>query len=110
MFDIYFMKTDTPRTDAHHDAIRKRGGFLFPGDLDFMRELERESARRREALIRVRTWGIKSPAFDAHDNRIMAEWIDAGCNGPLPEPEGPWIYREMSNATMSCSHPPEDKR
>ena len=38
------MKTDTPRTDAHNKVVCERGGFLFPGDIDFMRQLERENA------------------------------------------------------------------
>lgn len=60
------------------------------------RELERENARLREALLRLRTWGIRARNFDAQDNRAMAEWVDAGCAGPLPTPDGPWIYSVMA--------------
>ena len=36
------MNTPTPETDAHDAKVRNAGGFLFPGDIDFMRKLERE--------------------------------------------------------------------
>lgn len=61
---------------------------------------ERDEAREknkklREALLRVRTWGIESKNFSSNDNGKMAHWIDEGCTGELPEPDGPWIYERM---------------
>jgi len=51
----------------------------------------------REALMRVRAWGISGKGFDATDAMAMAKWVDAGCVGPLPEPDGPWIYAALPN-------------
>lgn len=65
--------------------------------------LERDEARQekkklKEALLRVRTWGISSKNFDASDSYQMAEWIDDGCEGELPKPDGPWIYEKLEGA------------
>lgn len=92
----------TPETDAA-ERMAYSQEYMVP--TEFARKLERqrdeareENKRLREALMRVRTWGIRSKNFDASDNFVMAEWIDAGCAGELPEPHGPWIYEEMEAA------------
>ena len=68
----------------------------------FARKLERErdeareeNEKLREALLRIRTWGIESKNFSSNDNSKMAHWIDEGCIGNLPKPDGPWIYEKM---------------
>ena len=58
-------------------------------------EAREENKKLREALLRVRTWGISSKNFSATDSYKMAEWIDDACAGELPEPDGPWIYEKM---------------
>lgn len=52
----------------------------------------------REALLRVRTWGVNSKNFCCIDGDKMSAWIDSGCVGELPEPHGPWIYARMEAA------------
>jgi hypothetical protein len=47
-------------------------------------EAREENKKLREALLRVRTWGISSKNFSATDSYKMAEWIDDGCAGELP--------------------------
>ena len=58
-------------------------------------EARKENKKLKEALLRVRTWGIFSKNFSATDSCQMAEWIDDGCAGELPKPDGPWIYEKM---------------
>ena len=58
-------------------------------------EAREENKKLKEALIRVRTWGIFSKKFSSTDSYKMAEWIDDGCEGELPKPNGPWIYEKM---------------
>lgn len=65
---------------------------LYEQERDEARE---ENEKLREALLRVRTWGIESKNFSSNDNGKMAHWIDEGCTGELPEPDGPWIYERM---------------
>lgn len=64
-------------------------------------EAREESAKLREALLRVRTWGISSKNFSATDSYKMAEWVDDGCAGELPKPDGPWIYEKNGGNKMS---------
>jgi hypothetical protein len=61
-------------------------------------EAREENKKLKEALLRVRTWGISSKNFDASDSYQMAEWIDNGCAGELPKPDGPWIYERLEAA------------
>lgn len=58
-------------------------------------EAREENKKLREALLRVRTWGISSKNFSATDSCKMSQWIDDGCVGELPKPDGPWIYEQM---------------
>lgn len=58
-------------------------------------EAREENEKLREALLRIRTWGIESKNFSSNDNSKMAHWIDEGCIGNLPKPDGPWIYEKM---------------
>ena len=58
-------------------------------------EAREENEKLREALLRIRTWGIESKNFSSNDNGKMAHWIDEGCIGELPKPDGHWIYEKM---------------
>jgi len=60
-----------------------------------------ETLQLREALMRVRAWGITGKGFDASDASAMAKWVDAGCVGPLPDPNGPWIYAALPNPGLT---------
>lgn len=61
-------------------------------------EARKENKKLREALLRVRAWGINSKNWSATHGDSMAEWIDAGCVGELPVPHGPWIKWEESKS------------
>jgi hypothetical protein len=93
--------------ELHRNALREREATEKEVDAMLERSLkaerEREEAREenkklKEALIRVRTWGVSSKNFDALDSYQMAEWIDNGCAGELPKPDGPWIYERLEAA------------
>jgi hypothetical protein len=92
------MEHDTPKTNRAAFAYCHGDSTDLVVTTDFAGDLERENTRLREALLRIRTWGIRAHNFDAQDNRAMADWVDAGCAGPLPTPDGPWIYSAMANA------------
>lgn len=51
--------------------------------------LEAERNRLKQALVRVREWGIYGKDFDTVSADEMAEWVDRGCVGPLPDSAGP---------------------
>lgn len=79
------------------NLMQSRGYFIRKSDsIERERDEAREENKKlREALIRVRTWGIESKNFSSNDNGKMAHWIDGGCTGELPDPDGPWIYERM---------------
>ena len=83
------------------EIVRLNGATNYAGGTPLKIALrERAEAREqvkelREALLRVRTWGVSSKNFSATDSYKMAEWIDDGCEGELPKPDGPWIYEKM---------------
>ena len=95
----------TPRTDAVMQDPLRDGNDLPELARQLENELSealrehfaalKENKKLKEALIRVRTWGISSKNFSATDSYKMAEWIDNGCAGELPKPDGPWIYEKM---------------
>jgi hypothetical protein len=88
----------TPETDCESGFfdMETAVGAAFARRLERERDEAREENKKlREALLRVRTWGISSKNFSATDSYKMAEWIDDACAGELPEPDGHWIYEKM---------------
>lgn len=67
---------DTPESHAHDYNVRHRGGFLFPGDLDFMRKLERERNEARRLAEDYRD--------NDHDLTLQ------NCINNPPKPSLPW--------------------
>jgi hypothetical protein len=102
--------TPTPETDdlaiiCYIDSVIE-GVFGFRAvPIDDCRKLERErdeareqNAKLREALLRVRTWGLASKNWSATHGDDMAQWIDAGCVGELPPPRSEWICGKLEGA------------
>jgi hypothetical protein len=61
-------------------------------------EAREQNAKLREALLRVRTWGLASKNWSATHGDDMAQWIDAGCVGELPPPRSEWICGKLEGA------------
>jgi hypothetical protein len=61
-------------------------------------DLLKQNAKLREALLRVRTWGLASKNWSATHGDDMAQWIDAGCVGELPPPRSEWICGKLEGA------------
>jgi hypothetical protein len=94
----------TPETDAAWACFKGHTELLHDvQNLNRKLKRERDEAREenkklKEALIRVRTWGVSSKNFSATDSYQMAEWIDNGCEGELPKPDGTWIYERLEES------------
>jgi hypothetical protein len=97
--------SDTPRTDAHNKVVRERGGFLFPGDIDFMRELERENARLRQVsgeLCEECGWAMKFPGepcrcdLERENIKLRAQVLD--------------LAERMNGHSCTCSSCSDDER
>lgn len=57
----------------------------------------RENERLRKALLLARTWGIAGRGYEAHLAFELGQWVDRGCDGPLPAvPE--YLNAEVTNA------------
>lgn len=60
--------------------------------------------RAEAALKRARDWGINSKGFSGRECVNLADWVDAGMTGPLPElPDYMREYEHAAGVTKGAS-------
>jgi|688.fasta_scaffold139738_3 hypothetical protein len=92
------------RLERERDEARHKLELCMAANSDVARiakerdEAREQNAKLREALLRVRTWGLASKNWSATHGDDMAQWIDAGCVGELPPPRSEWICGKLEGA------------
>jgi hypothetical protein len=90
---------DTEDTERENDLQCELAAWELLREAQRERDEAREqNAKLREALLRVRTWGLASKNWSATHGDDMAQWIDAGCVGELPPPRSEWICGKLEGA------------
>jgi hypothetical protein len=61
-----------------------------------LKELDAENEILKEALLRARVHGVHSRGYHAFCAGDLAEWIDKGMTGPLPEITSPFVRADLA--------------